>query len=94
MSNCPTCGKPHKKTDEQRNLFHALCRTIGLHVGETPGKVKAAIKQDFYGLDTWTINGKQYSAVRPSEQSDRSEYSDLIEYSFQWAAENLGLALR
>lgn len=94
MSNCPTCGKPHKKTDEQRNLFHALCRTIGLHVGETPGKIKEAVKADFFGLDEYKIGDKWYRAVKPSEQAPKDEYSQLIDFTYQWAAENLDLTLK
>ena len=90
---CPTCGREKPKTHEQRNKFHALCREIGLHIGETPGKVKEAIKADYFGLDEYKIGNKWYRAVKPSEQAERAEYSDLISYTLQWAAENLGLVL-
>ena len=65
-----------------------MCRDIGLHIGETPGKIKEAIKQDYFGLDEYKIGNKWYRAVKPSEQADRAEYSDLISFTFQWAAEN------
>ena len=94
MSNCPTCGRAHKKSDEQRKLFHALCRQIGLHVGETPGKVKEAIKLDFFGLDEYRIGDKWYRAIKPSESADKGEYSQLIEFTYQWAAENLDMTLK
>ena len=93
MSNCPTCGKPHKKSDEQRNLFHAICREIGKECGETPGKVKEAIKADFFGLDEYRIGNKWYRAVKPSEQAGMSEYSQLIDFAIQWAAENLKMTI-
>ena len=92
--NCPTCGKAHKKTDEQRNLFHSLCRQIGLHVGETPGKIKEAIKADFFGMDEYKVGKRWYRAVKPSEQADKGEYSELIDFAYQWAAENLDLVLK
>ena len=87
---CPTCGRTASKSDVQRRKFHAMCRDIGLHVGETPGKVKEAIKADFFGLDEYKLGDKWYRAVKPSEQADRDEYSQLIDYTYQWAAENLG----
>lgn len=93
MSACPTCGKPHRKTDEQRNLFHKLCREIGKEIGETPGKIKEAIKADFFGLDEYKLGSKWYRAVKPSESADRGEYSQLIDFAHQWAAENLGITL-
>lgn len=94
MSKCPTCGRAHAKTHEQRKLFHVLCRDIGLEVGETPGKVKEAIKADFFGMDEFKIGNKWYRAVKPSESADRDEYSQLIDFAQQWAAENLGITLR
>ena len=90
---CPTCGRSPPKTNDQRKKFHALCGEIGKHIGLTPGKVKESIKEDFYGIDEWKIGNKWYRGVKPSEQSDRAEYSALIEYTLQWAAENCGLIL-
>ena len=94
MSKCPTCGRAKSKTHDQRKLFHAVCRDIGLEVGETPGKVKEARKADFFGMDEYKIGNKWYRAVKPSESADRDEYSQLIDYAHQWAAENLGITLR
>jgi hypothetical protein len=74
----------------QRNKFHAMCRELGNHIGMTPGKVKEAIKADYFGLDEYKIGNKWYRAVKPSEQADREEYSELIDYTMVWAAENLG----
>ena len=92
-ASCPTCGRKLDKSHEQRKLFHALCRDIGLHIGLTPGKVKEAIKADFFGLDEFRIGGKWYRAIRPSETADRDEYSQLIDYALQWAAENCDMVL-
>ena len=88
MSKCPTCGRTKPKSDEQRNKFHAMCRELGKFIGETPGKIKEAIKQDFFGLDEFRIGNKWYRAVKPSEQADKVEYSELIDYAMIWAAEN------
>lgn len=85
---CQTCGRKQSKTDVQRNKFHGMCRDIGKHIGLTPGKVKEAIKADFFGLDEYKVGNKWYRAVKPSEQADRMEYSELIDFTFQWAAEN------
>jgi len=93
MPKCPTCGREKPKTHDQRKKFHVLCKIIGDHVGLTPGKVKEAIKTDYFGMDEWQINGKWYRGVRPSETAGRSEYADLITYTLQWAAENCDLVL-
>ena len=85
---CPTCGRAKAKSNAQRNEFHRLCRSIGLHLGETPGKVKEAIKSDFFGKDEFKIGKKWYTAIRPSETADRDEYSQLIDYVPVWCAEN------
>lgn len=90
---CPTCGRDQAKTHDQRKKFHVMCRDIGLHIGETPGKVKEAIKADFFGMDEYKIGNKWYRAVKPSEQAEREEYSQLIEFTYQWAAENCELIL-
>lgn len=92
--SCPTCKRPFRldKTAEQRDKFHALCRDIGQVIGLTPGQVKAAVKQEFYGLDEFKMGDKWYRTVKSSEDSDRIEYSALIEHAYQWAAEN-GIAL-
>ena len=88
MSVCKECGRTKPKTDVQRAKFHAMCRDLGKHIGLTPGKVKEAIKADFFGLDEFRIGNKWYRAVKPSEQADKAEYSELIDYAMQWAAEN------
>lgn len=89
MKSCPTCKRPyrHDKTAEQRNKFHAICREIGKAVGETPGHIKTAIKIDHFGIDEFLIRGKWYRDIKSSEDTDRVEYSELIEAAYRWAAE-------
>ena len=86
---CPVCNREQPKTIEQRNLFHSMCRDIGKFTGETPGHIKAAIKADYFGIDEFKVGSKWYKAVRSSESAQRAEYSDLIDYTKIWAAENL-----
>ena len=88
MAKCPLCGRDKPKSHDQRKKFHAMCHEIGNHIGLTPGKVKEAIKADFFGMDEYKIGDKWYRAVKPSEQAERAEYSDLINFTFMWAAEN------
>ena len=90
---CPTCGREKAKTHPQRKHFHKLCHIIGLHVGLTPGKVKEAIKEEYFGLDEYKIGNKWYRSVEPSEQAGREEYSGLIDFTYQWAAENCDLVI-
>lgn len=90
---CPTCGRTLSKTHAQRNEFHRICRVIGLEYGETPGKIKEAIKADFFGMEEYKIGNNWYRAVKPSESAARDEYSQLIDFARMWAAENLGMVI-
>ena len=94
MNRCPTCGTNIllNKTHEQRKKFHALCRDIGKELGLTPGNVKAAIKQEHFGIDEFKMGNKWYRTIKSSEDADRIEYSELIECAYRWAAEN-GVAI-
>lgn len=88
MAKCPACGKDKPKSHYQRKKFHAMCHEIGNYIGITPGKVKEAIKADFFGLDEYKIGNRWYRAVKPSEQAEMAEYADLITYTYIWAADN------
>lgn len=87
---CPTCGREKPKSHIQRNKFHAMCSELGKFIGLTAGKVKEAIKYDFYGIDEYKVGNTWYRAVKPSEQSGMAEYAELITFTEQWAAENVG----
>lgn len=76
-----------EKTKDQRALFHAICSEVGLILGATPGQVKYAIKADFYGLDTFRVGEEVFVDVQSSEDSDRAEYSRLIDHAYLWAAD-------
>jgi hypothetical protein len=91
---CPHCGRrmTSDKTAVQRNKFHALCRDIGHELGLTPGQCKAAIKQEYFGLDEFKVGDKWYRVLKSSEDADRIEYSALIEAAYRFAAE-AGIAL-
>lgn len=94
MKRCPTCKQTitHDKTHEQRKKFHAICREVGNQIGLTPGQVKAAIKQDHFGIDEFKMGDRWYRIVKSSEDADRIEYSELIEAAYRWGAEN-GIAI-
>jgi len=87
---CPTCQRPIylDKTHEQRKKFHAICGDIGEEMGCTPGQIKAAVKQEHFGLDEFKVGNKWYRIVQSSEDTDRLDYSALIETALRWAAEN------
>ena len=76
-----------EKTAEQRKLFHAICAEIAPRVGYTPGGVKLRVKASFYGVEIQNEDGVYYSILPSSEDSDREEYSRLIDHAYQWAAE-------
>lgn len=93
VTTCPACGRGLlTKSNEQRRKFHKVCRLIGLEIGLTPGQVKAAIKQDHFGIDEFKMGDKWYRTIQSSEDTDRIEYSELIEAGYRWAAEN-GIAI-
>ena len=94
MRDCPTCHRPFllDKTSVQRNKFHVICREIGKEIGLTPGQVKAAIKQEHFGIDEFKFGDKWYRMVKSSEEAYRMEYSELIEAAYRWGAEN-GIAI-
>ena len=73
-------------------LKQALGRDIGREIGLTPGQVKAAVKQEYFGIDEFKMGDKWYRMVKSSEEADRIEYSELIESAYRWAAEN-GIAI-
>ena len=75
-----------EKTPEQRALFHAIVGDIAKTTGETPAAIKLRIKGEFYGVEVTTTDGVVAMLVPESEDSDREEYSRLINFSYQWAA--------
>ena len=76
-----------EKTSAQRKLFHAVCADIAPLVGLTPSGTKLKVKASFYGVDIKGEDGVYYALVPSSEESDREEYSRLIDHAYQWAAE-------
>ena len=76
-----------EKTAPQRKLFHAVCADIAPLVGLTPGGAKLKIKASFYGVEIKGEDGVYYAMVPSSEDSDREEYSRLIDHAYLWAAE-------
>lgn len=77
-----------EKTHEQRKLFHAVCSDIAPHRHEEPRVTKLKVKAAFYGVEVVLKEDGVIVAVVPSsEDSDREEYSRLIDFAYQWAAE-------
>jgi hypothetical protein len=75
------------KTQEQRGYFHAICTEIGTAMGLTMGQVKEAVKAEEFGYEEFKAVGKWYRMVQSSEDTDRGNYSKLIETAIRWAAE-------
>ena len=90
MKRCPTCLRPieYPKSVEQRNKFHAICRQLGKELGNTPAEIKMAVKLEHFGLDEFKVRDKWYRGIRSSEDTDRIEYSELIEAALRFGAEN------
>lgn len=77
-----------EKTPAQRKLFHAVCADIAPHWGLPPASVKMKVKALFYGVELKGLDGVYYALVPSSEDSDKEEYSRLIDYAYQLAAES------
>lgn len=77
-----------QKTDAQRKLFHAVCADVAPLWGLTPRAVKLKVKADFYGVEVIDRDGVIVAVVPSSEDSDREEYSRLIDHTYQMAAES------
>lgn len=77
-----------EKTDAQRALFHAVCADIAPLWALPPRAVKLRVKADFYGVEVIDRDGVIVGVVPSSEDSDREEYSRLIEHAYQMAAES------
>lgn len=81
------------KSPEQRRLFHAICSDIAKEMGLTPAEVKWKIKASFYGAELYKVKMRDgtdafWADVPSSEDSDKEEYSRLIDHAYRWAAEN------
>lgn len=81
-----------EKTVAMRKLFHAVCADMAPHLGYTPGATKLRVKASFYGVEVKNEDGVYYALVPSSEESDREEYSRLIDHAYQYAA-NAGITL-
>lgn len=76
-----------EKTDDQRRLFHAICNDLAPALGLEPRAAKLKIKADFYGVEVINEDGVIVAVVPSSEDSDREEYSRLIDHAYRFAAE-------
>ena len=76
-----------EKTHEQRKLFHAVCSDLAPHFALSPGGMKLKVKASFYGVEIRDEDGVYYAVVPSSEDSDREEYSRLIDHAYQMGAE-------
>ena len=81
-----------EKSGDQRRLFHAVCADLAPHLGLTPGQTKEVVKEQFFGVEIRTVLGVERRFVQSSEDSDREEYSRLIDFAYQLGAEQ-GIAL-
>jgi hypothetical protein len=77
------------KTHDQRKLWHAVLADIALDTGYTPAQIKTLIKEDYYGRDRLTLaNGRTFEVLPSSEDEDRSGYSRLIDFTYDFCAQN------
>lgn len=76
-----------EKSPAQRALFHAVCGDLAPLLGLAPAETKQLIKEQFYGVETKVVLGVPRRFTQASEDSDREEYSRLIDFAYQLGAE-------
>ena len=76
-----------EKTPEQRKLWHAVIGDLAPRMGMTPAQVKLRVKAAFWGVEVQGEGDFYYALVPSSEDADREEYSRLIDFTYQYAAE-------
>ena len=76
-----------RKTDEQRSFWHVLLSILGEETGYTLGEVKYLVKAAVIGSETVSVGNMTVEVVPSSEKQDRERYSELIEATYQIAAE-------
>lgn len=76
-----------EKTPEQRALWHAVIGDLAPKMGLTPAQTKLRVKAAFWGVEVQGEGDFYYALVPSSEDADREEYSRLIEFTYQYAAE-------
>jgi len=77
------------KSDEQRGLFHVLCRQLGQEVGLTEGEIKDMVKSKMFGTKP-VIKWGMTLIVPDSPSTERLSkrvYTELIEVLYMLAAE-------
>ena len=68
-------------SDDQRALFHSLCRELGREVGYTEAEVKEYVKQEILGTRSIKIGDNEKTVVCSSEYDESGKKRDKISYS-------------
>ena len=80
-------------SDDQRGLFHSLCRELGHEIGYNEAEIKEYVKGEILGTRLIKIGDKEKEVVCSSEydetgkKRDKISYSTLIEGLYRIAAE-------
>ena len=77
----------NSKSNEQRGMFHALCKVFADETGYTPAQIKRIVKMELYGVEEVEVMGRRFEVLRSSEDLDRRGYSALIEQLYILAGE-------
>lgn len=96
MESCRYCHQPIfvRQTPAQVKLFHALAMELGHHAGMTPLQSKRQIVRTWAGEIYVRRNGTGYFDVWPTSELERQYYGQLIEFTYQHAAEQYGYVLQ
>lgn len=80
-----------EKTHEQRKLWHVMMVDLAPLLGLTPAETKLLIKRLFFGVSVKVVKIAGHEVpielVPSSEDLEAKEYSDLIDFTIRFAAE-------
>jgi hypothetical protein len=76
-----------KKTGEQRNSFHLLCKLFADETGYTLHEIKELVKFQEFGTNLILIGGVEHGVSISSESLKRTDYARLIEATYRLAAQ-------
>ena len=78
----------NERSGAQRAMWHATVDELATKMGHTPREMKKVLKREYFGVETRTVAGHPYEFVRSTEELDRKQYAELIDFTLRWAAEN------
>lgn len=80
-----------RHTSGQRAKWHAMITEIARDTGNDPDDVKEYLKDTFGPKSEVVIGGVHRAVAKPSSHYNLEEYSEMIDRTAAWAAQELGV---